>query len=141
MQNFRGNRDSDTWRNLWTIAVQIDFKVADASSQGDAGVVRLLHSDDIVEIGLRRLSSHVYLDRTGDETGAMRIMGVVPPGSAVDLAPTWLVDDATAHSKMEWQRAERVLAERKRHKGKDGKDKGGKGKDKKGKGGGAAPSH
>jgi hypothetical protein len=38
----------------------------------------------------------------------MHILAVAPPGSQVDIAPSWLVTEATAHSKAEHQRAERA---------------------------------
>ena len=52
---------------------------------------------------------------------------VTAPGSGVDIAPNWLITEATTHSKQEYQRAERVSNElRRRGKGDKG-DKGGKG--------------
>ena len=53
------------------------------------------------------------------------MLATVPPGSMVDIAPSWLVDRATATSKADHQRSERVAAARKRRPGKgEGKDKG-----------------
>ena len=66
--------------------------------------------------------------------GAAMIRGTTAPGSGLDTAPPWLVTEATTHSKMEYQRSERVNSEWRRRgkgngKGKD-EDKGkGKGKD------------
>ena len=42
------------------------------------------------------------------------MLAITPPGSNVDIAPSWLVDEATAHSKMELGRDERISAARKR---------------------------
>ena len=36
------------------------------------------------------------------------MLAVAPPGAGTDIAPTWLVPDATVHSKTEHQRDERV---------------------------------
>ena len=64
-------------------------------------------------------------------------LGAAPPGSHSDVAPTWLVHAATAHSKMEHQRSDRVYwSEKNRKKGKGG-GKGKKGKDGAPKGGDA----
>lgn len=35
------------------------------------------------------------------------MLGVRAPGANADIAPKWLLDDANAHSKLEWQRSER----------------------------------
>ena len=75
---------------------------------GPEAQLRRLATDDNLEIKLRRLSSYVYETRTGDQVGAASMLAVQPPGAGLDLAPTWLVTDATAHSKAEYQRTERV---------------------------------
>ena len=55
------------------------------------------------------------------------------PGVTRDVMPTWMVADATTHSKAEYQRSERVEGEIRRR-AKDGKgDAKGEGKGKKGK--------
>ena len=36
------------------------------------------------------------------------MLAIKAPGAASDIAPTWLVSEVTAHSKAEFQRAERV---------------------------------
>jgi len=98
---------------------------------------------------MRRLSSFVYESHTGDRSGAMAMLGKRPPGSRVDIAPSWLVAEVTAHSKAAHQRQERVSSARNVQnrakadpKGKGGKGgKGGRGKGKGGAGGGAAAIH
>ena len=53
------------------------------------------------------------------------MLAVRPPGGQTDIAPTWMVDSATTHSRAEFQRSNRVDAiNRRAQKGK------GKGKDK-----------
>ena len=98
------------------------------------GAHEVLATDDLVEIHLRRLSSCVYGSRTGDWSGANYMLAVQPPGSEMDIAPSWLVTDATAHSKSEFQRSERVTKTSREDKPPKGK---GKGKD--GPKGGARP--
>eukprot|EP00972_Heterocapsa_arctica_P019810 2922351-Heterocapsa_arctica.AAC.1 len=66
---------------------------------------------DNLEIGLRRLSAHVYELRTGNSSGAMHMLAVRAPGAGVD-APSWLVADVTTFSKAEHQRSERVQGRR-----------------------------
>ena len=71
------------------------------------------------------------------------MLALTAPGAAVDIAPSWMVADATAHSKAEHQRDERVwIAASRRGRGAGGR--GGKGKkgkgDKGGRGGAAAPT-
>ena len=84
--------------------------------------LRRLATDDQLEMKLRRLASYVYGNRTGDKIGAASMLAVQPPGAGLDLAPTWLVAEATQHSKNEHQREERVHKAPGR--GRGGKDKG-----------------
>ena len=58
------------------------------------------------------------------------MLAVRPPGMQTDVAPTWMVDTATAHSKAEYQRGERVTKSQHdvRQRGK-GRGKGKKGAD------------
>ena len=52
-QIFTERRSEDIWRDLWTLATQIEFQISSASQQGgESGVIRLLHSDDGIELGL-----------------------------------------------------------------------------------------
>ena len=105
-----------------------------------------LASDDGLELALRRLSSFIYEKRTGDKSGAVHMLGVAPPGAEADVAPTWMVEGASTHSKAEYQRDQRVKwseshssSSTSKGKGK-GKDKGGgRGKGGRGRGRGDAP--
>ena len=148
-QNFNGDRASAQWVDLWTLASNVDYAVAGVAGGGDTAIFTLLGTDDQLELAMRRLSSFVYESRTGDRSGAMAMLGTRPPGSRVDIAPSWLVAEVTAHSKAEHQRQERVSSARNVQnrakadpKGKGGKGgKGGRGKGKGGAGGGAAAIH
>ncbi len=62
---------------------------------GTAEVNAILNNDDVVELSLRRLVSHVYQSRTRDRAGAAMMIGLKPPGTVVDEAPTSLVEDFT----------------------------------------------
>ena len=60
---------------------------------------------------------------------------VVAPGAGTDIAPGWMLSEATAFSKAEHQRSERVNAETRRRRDTKGKGKGdGPGKGDRGKG-------
>ena len=119
-----GNRQGREWIDLWTMAASADFRLGTATSEVER--FTLLASDDQLEMSLRHLSAHIYEARTRDRAGAAHMRAVVAPGSSVDVAPGWLVPDATLFSKAEHQRSERVSAEFRRRGGKDT----GKGKDK-----------
>ena len=86
------------------------------------------------------LAAFVYESRSRDSKGASFMLAVASPGSQTDIAPTWLVTDATSHSKQEFQRDERSnksITHKRNDKG-DAKGKAkGKGKDK-GRGRGAS---
>ena len=47
------------------------------------------------------------------------MLAVIAPGTYSNVAPTWMIEEATAHSKMEHQRSERV------HKSSSGRGSGG----------------
>ena len=88
-----------------------------------------------MEMNLRHLAAHVYEQRTHDSAGASNMRAVCAPGTSRDIAPSWLVSEATTFSKSEHQRTERVSGEAKRRAKGTTEPKGaGKGKDKKGKG-------
>ena len=120
-----GSKTTDTWQHLWSVATAIDFALGGITS--DQELYQRLNTDDQLELHLRHLSAHVYEQRTRDYVGGARLRAVAAPGSAVDIAPNWMIGEATMHSKMEHQRDERVAAElRRRGKGQpDGPPKGG----------------
>ena len=109
---YSGSRSSPVWTDLWTMATTVDFAVKDCDSE--ESLMRFLGTSDLMEISLRRLAAYMYESRSGDRTGALHMLGVSPPGSQTDVAPGWLVQAATAHSKAEHQRSERVAAQAKR---------------------------
>ncbi|CAK0872525.1 unnamed protein product [Prorocentrum cordatum] len=111
-QEVTGQRHTPVWTELWTAATNVDYLLGGCKTQSE--LLTRLASDDALELHLRRLASYVYEMRTKDKLGAAAMLAVRPPGSAADLAPTWLVTEATTHSKAEHQRDERVHGASKR---------------------------
>ena len=97
-QNFEGSRRFTEWTDLWNIATRADFAISRGDNPAQLAVI--LATDDGLEIDLRRLSAHVYETRTGDRQGAAAMLAVKAPGAHVDIAPTWMVEEASKHSKM-----------------------------------------
>ena len=133
-QNYNGSKEAAIWTDLWTAATAVDYRLAPYGNNMSE-INMLLASDDSLKLSLRRLASWVYLRRTGDQQGALHMLAVRPPGAQADVAPSWLIEESTLHSKMEFQRNERVTkTSRGRGKG-DGQqgdgagDQGGGGKD------------
>jgi len=100
--NHPDSRSDHRWTDLWTSAVTVDWELAQAKT--DAEKVAALQSSDALELHLRRLSSFAYEKRTRDVRGAQRILAQRAPGSQGDLGPKWLIDEATAFTKVEFQR-------------------------------------
>ena len=72
--------------------------------------MRLLATDDSIEILLRALAAFIHHRRTGDFEASNHMLAIRAPGTMVDIAPTWLVTDASVHSKLEYQRRDRGQA-------------------------------
>ena len=125
-ENHVGSRTTAQWAELRHTATAADFAFSEAKTDSQKYVV--LGTSDQLELALRHLAAHTYEARTKDSVGAARIRATAAPGSGLDTAPEWLMADATTHSKMEYQRSERVNAEWRRRnpkgKGKGDKDKG-----------------
>ena len=126
---FQGNKRSQQWTDLWHAAAIVDFEMATAVATSKEAVDEILESNEVVEINLRRLAAYVYASRTGDYSGANHMLALRAPGSACDIAPSWLVTEATSFSKAEYQRTERVSHLAKVDSKGKGKGKGKKGKD------------
>ena len=115
------------WTDLWSLACQVDMAIGQCGT--DAEIVTLLNSDDRLEVALRHLGAYFYEVRTGDKTGAAHMRAHSTPGTARDIVPAWMINEATTFSKAEFQRSERVTSEvKKRGKGRgkgkeDGKEK------------------
>ena len=69
--------------------------------------MRLLATDDSIETILRALAAFVHHRRTGDAETSNHMLAIRAPGAMVDIAPTWLVTEASVHSKLEYQRRDR----------------------------------
>ena len=85
-----------------------------------------LAMDDTFEMHLRRLASIKSGLRTRDNSAAERMLAPRVPGSAADIAPTWLAADVTQNTKTEHQRTERLSSAAQRSGG--GGVSGGKGR-------------
>ena len=103
------------WVDIWNAATLADQRVATVKHLGPQAILQLLQSCDTCEISLRRLASYMYFNRTHDAVGAQHMLAVHAPGTLVDLAPTWMVSDATAHSRTEHSRNEVVRSEGRSH--------------------------
>ncbi len=102
------SRRSDLWIDLWNLATNVDYLIGRCASPAEE--TRLLATNDFIETGMRRLAAYMYEDRSKDTTGARRMLAVQAPGANVDIAPEWMVADATMYSKHEHQRDKRVAA-------------------------------
>ena len=105
---------------MWNAASEVDFTLLRNKGYEAA----ILASDDGLEMKLRRLASYAHLVRTGDLQSATMFLAIKLPGAETDVAPTWLVNEATLYSKAEHQRGERVRQSKPKGKGKKGKGKG-----------------
>lgn len=94
------------YQDLFSAATIVDYEVAGCRTEDS--FMHKLASSDTLEINLRKLGAFVYLRRTQDKAGANRMLGIRAPGSQTDIAPRWMVDDASAFSKVEYQRLEKV---------------------------------
>ena len=99
------NNKNDQWIDLWSAASEVDFALEQVPSGQEA---TFLAASDSMEIKLRRLAAHVHYARTGDLTAYTRMLALQPPGTSSDVAPKWMVEDATTYSKTEHQRDQRV---------------------------------
>lgn len=87
----------------------IDFAAGRLDNDAD----RLAYPGPADDMGLhlRASASQKYRALTGDRTGALQMLALRAPGAVGDVAPTWMVKEATEHSKAEWQRADRIIKE------------------------------
>jgi hypothetical protein len=57
-RQYRGDRSSHTWIDIWDLATEVDFRLRDfIEAKDDQGLFRTLAVDDGLEIKLRRLAS------------------------------------------------------------------------------------
>ncbi len=71
-------------------------------------LMKRFNTEDVPELCLRRLAAYVHEQRTRDSAGASHLLGAKPPGQNTDVAPTWMVTEASAHSKAEHQGVDAV---------------------------------
>ena len=92
---------------LYNIATSLDFLISGKNSRE---IMTILGTSDQAEIGMRRIASFVFEKRTGDKAAAMSMLAVKPAGGATDVAPDWLVAEASIFSQSEYKRQERARA-------------------------------
>ena len=112
---YRGDRGSDQFQDLWQIVTLVDQSLG--RERTVAGAFQTLATSDALATSLRRLAAYVHEARKGDREAARSMLAIRPPGSAKDLAPTWLVKDANEYSKTEAKIRERVNRGRGRGRG------------------------
>lgn len=98
-EEYKGQQNGQEWISPWNDASNIDFTLRKATSTHE--VMQALATEDSLEIAFRRLSAYVYMQRTGDEIGGMKMLAIVPPGTSTDIAPAWMVNDSSLYSKHE----------------------------------------
>ena len=76
----------------------VDFEVARAPSKAEK--LKILNTSDALEIYLRQLAAYVHHRRTGDSEAARHMLAVRAPGADTDIAPGWLFQPSSVHSKM-----------------------------------------
>ena len=103
---FKGEKTNKNaeWVDLWNAASGVDFAIA----KNKHNILGFLASDDDMEVKLRRLASYVHFQRTGDLNSATQLLALKPPGTGTDIAPKWLLDEATLYSKNTWAQEQRV---------------------------------
>jgi len=104
--NHSDSRTDHRWEDLWQCAVNVDFALRDLRTSAD--ILAFLRKDDSCEMWLRRLSAFVYEKRTRDKAGASAMLPMPAPGKGGDIAPLWLIGEATVHSREEFGRAFRA---------------------------------
>ena len=99
-------RASQKFQELFANATVIDSEVSKATNEIER--LRILNTNDMLEIYLRNFGAYVHHRRTGDADAANHMLAVRAPGGDVDIPPSWLVSSGSVHSKAEHQRKERA---------------------------------
>ena len=104
------------------------------SRLNDRGKLKFLAESDSAEMVLRQMSAHIHAKRTGDYNAAEAMMALRVSGSKQDIAPSWLITDASAHSQQEHLRKLRAKGKYDTYRADENHGSGGKGESKGGKG-------
>ena len=136
-------RNDGTYIDLFNQASLVDFVIRDAKGSHPKAL-SLIAKSDIAEVALRRLASYVHERRTGDRDAAISMLAIKPTNLSHDIAPSWLVSEASVFSQSEFKRRERAKAHRgggfdRGNPSEKGRGKGGRGNKKKPGGGGSKP--
>ena len=77
----------------------MDFVIRDAKGSHPKALSLIAKSD--TEVALRRLASYVHR-RTGDRDAAISMLAIKPTNLSHDIAPSWLVSEASVFSQPEF---------------------------------------
>ena len=137
-------RNDSTYIDLFNQASLVDFVIRDAKGSHPKAL-SLIAKSDTAEVALRRLASYVHARRTGDRDAAISMLAIKPTNLSHDIAPSWLVSEASVFSQSEFKRRERAKAHRgggfdRGNRSEKGRGKGGRGNKKTGGGGSKPPT-
>ena len=137
-------RGDALYLDLFNQASLVDFAVKDAKGS-QAQALSLIARSDTAEVALRRLASYVHEKRTGDRDAATSMLAIKPTNLSHDIAPAWLVSEASLFAQGEHKRRERAKAQRGESSTSKGAPKGapkgaGRGRGAKKQGGGGRPA-
>ena len=104
-------RGDALYLDLFNQASLVDFAVKDAKGS-QAQALSLIARSDTAEVALRRLASYVHEKRTGDRDAATSMLAIKPTNLSHDIAPAWLVSEASLFAQGEHKRRERAKAQR-----------------------------
>ena len=96
--------------DLFNLASLVDFKAKEGGAS-QSKVLSIIAQDDTCEVALRRLAAWIHERRTGDRDAAQSMLAIKPSSFATDVAPSWLVTEATTYSQSEHKRRERARAQ------------------------------
>ena len=104
-------RNDPTYVDLFNQASLVDFVIKDARGN-HTKALNLIATSDTAEVALRRLASYVHERRTGDRDAAISMLAIKPTNLSHDIAPSWLVSEASVFSQSEYKRRERAKTQR-----------------------------
>ena len=100
-------RGDAQYSELFNLASLVDFKLKMAGGMHSRALA-IIAADDTCEIALRRMASFIHLRRTGDKAAAEAMLAVKPSSGYHDVAPLWLVSEASTYSHSEFKRRQRA---------------------------------
>ena len=95
-------RGDALYSDLFNQASLVDFAVKDAKGS-QAQALSLIACSDTAEVALR---TYVHEKRTGDRDAATFMLAIKPTNLSHDIAPAWLVSEASLFAQSEHKRGE-----------------------------------